>query len=291
MRKHKKQLKPIDTPNYRYWNALYLSFYSKNLYVDVGKRWRGFGLAYLLLVISLFSIPLAVKLGFIFNQTLEDQMMEPLRKVPLLYIQKGRLSFDEPMPYMIKNKQGQIVLIIDTTGKVNQIDNLYPNLNILINKEKIYFKMLTPVFFNSTNTIQSQGIPLEQSFDKNVSMVFDGKKIVTDKSILALKYISACLIYPIVVAVLFGIFFSMMLVIALLGQLFASVFFSFRITYKVACRLLTVSSTPMFLFLIGTLTLDLMFAWTGVILIVLMLIYYSLALSFLKAESRKVVSQ
>ena len=42
--KIKNKLKLIDAPVYRYWDALYMSFYSRRLYVDVGKRWRGLGI-------------------------------------------------------------------------------------------------------------------------------------------------------------------------------------------------------------------------------------------------------
>ncbi len=52
--KIKNKLKPIDAPAYGYWKALYMSFYSTRLYVDVGKRWRGIGLLYLLFFVVVF---------------------------------------------------------------------------------------------------------------------------------------------------------------------------------------------------------------------------------------------
>ena len=42
---------------YSIFHPLVLSFFSKSLYRDVGKNWRGTGLLYLLLIIALLWIP------------------------------------------------------------------------------------------------------------------------------------------------------------------------------------------------------------------------------------------
>jgi len=96
--KAKGKLKPIDTPVYRYWAALYKSFYSRNLYVDVGKRWHGLGILYLLLAIVLFSIPVALKTSLNLGRSFEEQLIDPLNQLPILYMQNGELTFDKPMP-------------------------------------------------------------------------------------------------------------------------------------------------------------------------------------------------
>ena len=59
-----QQLKNIDSPNYTYWQALYKAFYSWWLYVDVGKRWKGYGFLYLLLAVAVFSMPVSLKAIF-----------------------------------------------------------------------------------------------------------------------------------------------------------------------------------------------------------------------------------
>lgn len=176
MSKEKNKLKPIDTPVYRYWSALYMSFYSRRLYVDVGKRWRGFAFLYLLLTIALFSIPFALRMGFSLNQSFKEQITDPLSKIPVFYIQNGEVSFDKPMPYLIKNDQNQVVVLIDTTGKVNDFPAEYPYLTILINKNKISLKVPSLKLFNMKDSKPSKGTPLVQTFDKGTNLVFDGKK-------------------------------------------------------------------------------------------------------------------
>lgn len=290
MSKVKKKIKPVDSPVYRYWSALYKSFYSINLYIDVGKRWKGLGFLYLLLVIALFSIPLALKVSYNLGESFEEQLMEPLKQIPILYIQNGELSFDQPMPFLIKNKKGQVVLIIDTTGTVNEFNSEYPYLNILFNKDRLSYKIPTPGLLYQENSDSNTGFPTVQKFDKRVNLIFDGKTIVNSRSIIALKYFSQLMVYPLIVAVLFAIFAVFLPVIALLGQVFSIIFFSFKISFPKAIRLLVVSSTPMLLFLITVLTLNIVFNIMGVILLGLLFIYFSYALYALRLESQKLVS-
>jgi hypothetical protein len=195
------------------------------------------------------------------------------------------------MPYFIKNKKGKVVLIIDTTGAINQINETYPSLNILFNKDKMIVKIPTPDLLHMKDTPINKGVAVEQPFDKNVNQVFNGKKMVEGQQVKTLQYFVQILTYPIVVASLFSLFVVMYPVIALLGQFFASVFFSLRISYMTACRLLIVSSTPMLVFLLVIMTLDSLFSFTGVFLVGLLFLYYSFALFSLKKDSRKVVAQ
>ncbi len=283
-----KQLKPIDTPVYRYWSALYMSFYSRLLYVDVGKRWRGLGILYLLLTIALFTIPFAVRMSFSLNQAFKEQITDPLSKIPVFYIQNGEVSFDKPMPYLIKNDQGQVVIIIDTTGKINDFPSNYPYLSILINKNKISLKVPSLKLFNMAETKPSKGTPLVQTFDKGTNLVFDGRKIAEEDSIKNVTFYSELMIYPMVVAMLFSIFIILFLVLAFLGQVFSNIFFSFNVTFAQSSRLLAVAGTPMLLLLLAMLTLNSIFMGSGYILFALLIFYYSFALYSLRAESRRV---
>ena len=287
--KTKNKLKLIDAPVYHYWEALYMSFYSRRLYVDVGKRWSGLGLIYLLLAITILSIPFAIRMGISFNQSYNEQIVEPLLQVPTVYVQNGEVSFDKPMPYLIKNKKDQVVLIIDTTGKVNSYTKEYPYLSILINKNMISFKIPTPQIFNAVTEEPNPSVPLSQTFKKGDNFVFDGNKIVEENSISGFKYASQAMIYPIVISILYSIFVVLFLVLAFLGQVFASIFFSFKISFMQSSRLFLVATTPMLFALITMLTLNSIFPGFGFILIAIMAVYFSFALYSFRAESRQVV--
>lgn len=288
MNKEKNALKPIDTPAYSYWSALYMSFYSRLLYVDVGKRWKGFGIFYLILVIALCSIPFALRMGFSLNQSFKDQITDPLSKIPVFYIQNGEVLFDKPMPYLIKNDQGEVVVLIDTTGKNNDFPAQYPYLTILINKDQISLKVPSLKLFNMTEKKPSRGVPLVQKFDKGTNVVFDGKSIAEQSSIKELKFFSQLMIYPMIVSIFFSIFVIFFLVLAFLGQVFSNIFFSFNVTFPQSCRLLTVAGTPMLLLLLILLTLNSIFQGSGFILLALLIVYYSFALYSLRSESRRI---
>ena len=288
MSKEKNQLKPIDTPIYRYWSALYMSFYSRLLYIDVGKRWKGLGIFYFLLAIAVFSIPFALRMSFSFNQSFKEQITDPISKIPVFLIQNGDVFLKKPMPYMVKNDKGQVVVIIDTTDKINDFTMDYPYLTILINKNKISLKVPSLTLFNMPQLNPSKGAPIVFAFDKGTNGVFDGKKYAEDSSIQKLKFFSELLIYPMIVAMFFSMFLVIFLVLGFLGQVFSTVFFSFNVTFAQSCRLLAVASTPMLLLLFILLILNSLFPGSGFILSALLVIYYSFSLYSLRAESRRV---
>ncbi|MFT4058632.1 MAG: DUF1189 family protein [Legionella sp.] len=285
-----KQLKPIDTPVYGYWSAIWRSFFSRSLYVDVGKRWKGLGVLYLLLVIALFSIPFFFRMTASLNQSFREQIIDPLSKIPVFYIQNGEVVFDKPMPYVISNDKNQKVVIIDTTGKVNNFSDENPYLSILINKDKISFKVPNPQLFNIGLQTPSatKGKVIVQPFDKNTNYVFNGKQLVEQNSITGLRYASQVMLYPIIVGIFFSIFIVCFFVLALMGQTFSTIFFSFKINFATSARLLIVAGTPMLLLLIIILTLNRVFQGSGVILFFLLIAYYSYALYGLRAESLSV---
>lgn len=287
MAKEKNKLKTMDAPVYSFWEALYMSFYSRGLYVDVGRRWRGLGLLYFLIVIAVLSIPFSIKMGIDFNKTFDQQIIEPILQVPTILVQDGEASFDKPMPYLVKNTKNQVVLIVDTTGKIDRFTNEYPYLSILINKNAIYFKIPTPQMFNAVTEQPNPSVPLSQSFEKGSNFVFDGKKIVEENSILQFKYVTQAMIYPIVISLLSSILGVLFLVLAFLGQVFSSIFFSYTVSFKQSCRVFFVSSTPMLLALIMMLTFNIIFPGLGFILLAILTAYYSFAIYSLKAQSQR----
>ncbi|TAL60368.1 MAG: DUF1189 domain-containing protein [Legionella sp.] len=280
----------MDARAYGYWSALYHSFYSRALYVDVGKRWRGIGLRYLLLVVALFAIPFSIRVGITYNQFFKQQLIEPLLKLPTIYVQNGQASIEKPVPYIIKNSLGQVVLIVDTSDTITDFTDKYPNLTILINKEKLSYRLPTPQLFSGNQPEQTPSLPVTQNYSKQANSVFDGKKLVGEGSLNRVKYISQSMIYPIVVAVLMSLFMVLFPVLALLGQVFARVFFSFQLVYGQAVRLLIVSATPMMLLLFIFLTFNILFPGMGIILTFITFAYYSFAVAALRSASRQVAA-
>ncbi|MFI4919629.1 MAG: hypothetical protein ACHP65_08755, partial [Legionellales bacterium] len=134
------------------------------------------------------------------------------------------------------------------------------------------------------------GKPVVQKMNKDMNTIFDGKKFVDEKGVSRLKIATQVMIYPIVVVALFSFLMVMYPIIAMLGQVFSLIFFSFKINFMQAIRLLVVSSTPMLLLLFVFLTANIMFQGMGIILIAPLIAYYAFAIFSLKSESLRMVS-
>lgn len=289
MAEQKKSLRKIDAPFYGYWQALVLSFFSRRLYVDVGKRWSGLGIIYLLLAIFIFSIPFSLRIILEFNQFFEQEIIEPLKQLPPIVIQNGQVSFDKKMPYFVKNKSGMVVSIIDTTGTVTTIDKTYPALTTLITKDKFFYRVPSPKFFFTKDMNQTEDAVYAQPLSKNLNQIFDGNSWVSSSGIMRVKLLSQIIIYPTIALLFFVLYLIFLLVFALMGQFIANLFFHFSISYKQSSRLLMVSATPQIAVLLLGLTFNWLFTGFGLLLIILLAAYFGFAVLSLKRESQQLV--
>ncbi|KTD19302.1 Protein of uncharacterised function (DUF1189) [Legionella lansingensis] len=289
MTKQEKALRKVDVPLYNYLQALVLSFFSNRLYVDVGKRWKGFGILYLLFVTCLLAIPFAVRINLEFNNFFEEQIINPLKQIPPLYIQNGKVSLDKPMPYLIKNKKGEVVTIIDTTGEINAIDDRYPDLTTLITKDKFFYRVPPPHFFFAKGVQPIKNPVYSQTLSESINQVFDGEAWIKSSGIERIKWLSQVIVYPTIALLFFVIFLILFLVFALMGQFVAKLFFNLTISYKQTCRLLMVAATPQIVVLLLGLTFNLLFPGFGLLLLVLLFGYFCFAVISLKRESQKLV--
>lgn len=292
MSKDNSALRSIDSPIYRYWQALYCSFYDRNLYVDVGKRWKGFGLIYFLILMFLVTLPVSFRLMGDFNRFFNEDLIHPIEQLPPLIIQNGQISLDKPMPYLIKNKAGQVVSIVDTTGTITKMDPAYPFLQTLITKKKLLYRFPTPQFTLGTvlPATPPEGPVSVYSFNEYTNAVFDGKYWLEFSGIRKIGAILKALIYPATAMIFFGIFATLLLAFAMMGQFIARFAFRFIITYKQSCRLLAVSVTPFMVILWIVMFANVLLAGLGIFLILLFAFYFSFAVISLKNESNKLVN-
>ncbi|WP_419418799.1 DUF1189 family protein [Legionella sp. D16C41] len=283
-------LSDIDKPHYNYLQALYLSFFSNRLYADVGRRWRGLSITYLLLVFLIVGLPFAIRIILNFNDYFENKFILPLKSLPPIYIQNGEVSLNKPMPYFIKDKAGKVIAIVDTTGTIKQIDNKYPDLFILIQRDGLVYRLpdLQPAIEGNNKNLALQTSKVV--FDKNMNQYFDSNQWLKTSGVGKLKLISQLIIYPSVVFALFFMYLVFFLIIALLGQVIALAIFRFTITYKQAFRLLMVAATPHLTILMLALAFNQMVVGLGFFLVILIAIYFSYAVLSLKQDSKKLVN-
>lgn len=285
-----KALRDVDAPFYNYWQALYLSFFSSRLYVDVAKRWRGLGILYLLLLMAIITFPFALRMTIDFNHYFTKEIIEPLTKLPKLIVQNGKVSLDKPMPYLIKNDQGEVVSIVDTTGTVKTIDSTFPALSTLITRDKFIYRLPPPKFFFVTTEMKDSSPILVQSFSEQMNEVFDGKQWVETSGMERARILSILSIYPTIILMFSVVYLVFFLAFALLAQFLAKLFMKVSLTYKQAYRLLMVSATPQIAVLVLCVTFNWIFFGLGLLLILLLAGYFSFAVLSLKRESNKLVT-
>ncbi|STX51831.1 Protein of uncharacterised function (DUF1189) [Legionella busanensis] len=277
-------LRDIDKPHYNYFQALYLSFFSNRLYIDVGRRWKGFAITYLLLLFLITSLPVFVRIFINFNDYFEQQITLPIKSLPPFYVQNGEVILDKPMPYLVKNREGKIIAAVDTTGTIKQIDSKYPDLAILIVKDGLFYRIPESQGLNNID-LKIDKIP----FDKNMNQYFDGSQWLNTSGVQKLKLFSQVIIYPTIVLSLFFMYLAILFILALLGQVIALAIFRYSISYGQAVRLLNVSATPHIVFLMILITFNWLFMGFGLALVIILAFYFCYALLALKRDSTKLV--
>ncbi len=99
----------------------FLAFFSKKLYRDVGQNWKGANFAYLFLLLAICWVPSTLSLRKDLVKSLDSNQVHLINQLPDIHIKNGRVEMDQQKPYPIKNRSGQTVAIIDTTGSMNYI--------------------------------------------------------------------------------------------------------------------------------------------------------------------------
>lgn len=281
-------------PHFGYFQALYRSFYSSKLYLDVAKRWRGFGIIYLLLVIALFVIPFSLRLLVGFVDYFNNQIIQPISNLPDIYVQNGKVVFDKPMPYLIKNKQGEVVSIIDTNintnAKTTEIDKIWPHWMIFITQDTLSLRVpdVNLPWLNTINPLSEQPDTFQQKIFPGTNEVFSAKNWVQSGGIHSVKYFGVFMVYPMVLSVFVSMIVLGLPVLALLGQLFSRILFSWPLPFTQACRLMAVASTPALLVFFILITTGYLKTGVGFILLAVWIIYFCLAVLIVKKHSKQV---
>lgn len=285
----KKNVMDIDVPHYSYFQACYLSFFSSKLYIDVAKRWRKLSLGYLLLVFALVSLPLSARIIIELNNYFQHDLVLPFQSLPTFVIQNGEVSFDKPMPYLVKNPDGNVIAIIDTTGQVKEINNDYPELVVLITKNKFHYRSPPfPRFFVSFDKEVEQK-NYSEAFHKDMNQVFNSNDWIKSSHLSYMKFLLDGLIYPIFIAMFFAVYLVILLTGAMMVQVFSNILFRIVLSYPQAFRLLMVSATPHLLALAIYLTINKAMYGVKLSLLIIWIIYLSYSLIALKRSSNKLV--
>lgn len=109
---------------YTLLHPLFMSFYAKSLFRDVGQNWKGVGFLYLLLLLALSWVPVAFVMQSGLTDFVKNEAPAMVEQMPAITISQGQVSIDRPEPYFIRDPDSdQPLCIIDTTGQHVSLDN------------------------------------------------------------------------------------------------------------------------------------------------------------------------
>jgi len=212
---------------YSIFHVPFLSFFSKKLYIDVGRNWKGVNFLYLLLLLTVCLIPTMINLHRGMSNFVNNEAPAIINQIPEITITDGRVSIKEAQPYYIIDADSNKPLaIIDTTGRIDSLKET--DALCLLTGNKVIMKKSN--FENRTydlSQIESFAINGEQI----TGWLQIGKKFL------------AVVIYPFALLGSYVYRIVQVLIYAAIGLLFAS-FCNTKLSYAALVRLAVVAVTP-----------------------------------------------
>ena len=236
-------------------------------------------------LISLVALPFAAKSMLEFNHFFDKELVEPLQKMPSLNIREGHLHYDYFMPFLIKNNQDEVKIIIDTSAELPQINYIYPKWMLLATKDYLYFR--------APNLIENMNANLDPQHYATLAFndigydVFNAGSWIESNHLMALKWVVLVLTYPFLVSVLFGLFFSITAFMSMLGGALAYCVFSISLKYKDSCRLMNVASSFGIVFFVLGLNFMGKIPSLGKYMLAAMVLYFIFALLAIKSDYKR----
>ena len=105
---------------YRIWHPLWMSFYSRDLYQEVGYSWRGIGFLYLLFLVAVTWVPVMIQLQLDFTAYTADVGEKIIPQLPAIAVKGGEASIDVDMPFEIRDPQTDELLVVIDTRAANK---------------------------------------------------------------------------------------------------------------------------------------------------------------------------
>ncbi len=204
-----------------------LSFFSRALYRDVALHWKGTVFAYLLLLLAICWIPSMTEFHSGLADFVDDEAPSVVEQVPRITIVDGEASIDAPEPYYIKDPESdEILVIIDTTGAINSLDD----------REAMVLMTRTKVIFQESKR-QSRTFRFAEVDEFTLDQAKIMRWLNTAKKFLVLA------VYPLVVLGSFLFRIIQVLIYAAIGMLFA-LWCKEKLSYVAMLRLAIIAVTP-----------------------------------------------
>jgi len=212
-------------------HPLFLSFFSKSLYQDVAKNWKGICFLYLFLLTALCWIPGIIQLHLSISDFTKNEAPTIIEQIPNIKITKGKVSTEKPGLHTIKNpKNGDPLIIIDTTGKYTSLKG--SKAVALLTETKFTFKK---------NKIETSSFNLEKIDNFSINR----KAIYHYLSIFETWFAITSYVFLLIFSFIYRIL--QVLLFAVIGIIFTKILRT-TLSYQVLIRLTVISITPALIF-------------------------------------------
>jgi hypothetical protein len=247
------------TRQHPFWQALYLSFFSKSLYRDVTTRWRGLGWGYLLVSQAVFTGLIMIGTHIALNQAIAQQAPAIIQQLPVITIQDGKATSDLDKPLPIRDpRTGTPLALIDTTGKITSLSQVnvsdktgktlpltqIPALQVpffgLLTQTQLLVRLPNPARFINT----SETVLWTYDFSQIKSMRVDQSTLTQWATTFGHWF--SVVMYPVVLIYSLPSRIILELILAVLGLPFAQLL-EVKLNFPALIRLAVVSTTPVLL--------------------------------------------
>jgi hypothetical protein len=212
---------------YNALQALYMSFYSKKLYRDVGRNWGGYAYFYLFLLLAITWTPITHSLQHGIDQSYDKLSQLVVAQTPILTIKDGVVSTPENRPYLISDPDSNDpFIVIDTSGKYTTLAEA--KSTILVTKTEI---LSGP----KPNEIRTNTLPTSLNMTVDAKNINDHIKGFVSYTwlFLFILFLICSFVYRIIQALLYSLF----------GKIMASLF-NVKISFGQTMQLTMVAITP-----------------------------------------------
>ena len=206
--------------------GLVLSLGSPSFYRNVARNWGGIGLLYVLLLLTLTWIPILVQWQLAFRNFALVEFPKVAKDFPKIGLKNGKVSSSVPQPYVWTDpKTGQVVFVMDTTGKIKNLDQT--EAQFLLTETKLYVRNQA-----ETRIIDLSQFPNDLEISKEIIQGW----LVTGSNWLGVVLFPFAMICSLIRALI------LMLLAGLLGMIFNSAYDA-RLSYGTLVRLSAVGLT------------------------------------------------
>ncbi|MBY0551025.1 MAG: DUF1189 domain-containing protein [Candidatus Obscuribacterales bacterium] len=128
-----------DKPRYGLRDALYMSFYSREFYLDVEKRWRGRTIALGFLICALLAVDFGARTLIGFSRNLIHDADIAAKSLPDIEAKNGRIEGQTTAPVVVKDPANDSnLMVVDLSGSLKTVGEA--KSKYLLTSEMLYVK-------------------------------------------------------------------------------------------------------------------------------------------------------